>query len=57
MNGNLGTAAEVLEQEVQERKTIPGPTGDEEYVAARFLYPALLIRGFFAVMAHNLVGR
>jgi hypothetical protein len=35
VNGNLGAAAEVLEQEVQERKTIPGPNGDEEYVAFR----------------------
>ena len=35
VNGDLGAAAEVLEQEVQERKTIPGPTGDEEYVAFR----------------------
>ena len=35
VNGNLGAAAEVLEQEVQERKTIHGPSGDEEYVAFR----------------------
>ena len=35
VNGNLGAAAEVLEQEIQERKTIPGPNGDEEYVAFR----------------------
>ena len=35
VNGNLGAAAEVLEQEVQERKTVPGPDGEEEYVAFR----------------------
>jgi hypothetical protein len=35
VNGYLGAAAELLEQEVQERKTIPGPAGDEEYVAFR----------------------
>ena len=35
VNGDEGAAAEVLEQEVQERKTIPGPNGDEEYVAFR----------------------
>ena len=35
VNGDLGTAAEVLEKEVQERKTIPGPAGDEAYVGFR----------------------
>ena len=35
VNGDLGVAAEVLEQEVQERKTVPGPAGDEEYIAFR----------------------
>jgi hypothetical protein len=39
VNGNLGVApearAELLEHEIQERKTIPGPEGDEEYVAFR----------------------
>jgi len=35
VNGNLGSEGEILEQEVQERKTISGPAGDEEYVAFR----------------------
>ena len=35
VNGDRGAAADVLEQEVQERKTIAGPDGDEEYVAFR----------------------
>jgi hypothetical protein len=35
VNGNLGAAAEVLEQKIQERKTIRGPDGAEEYVAFR----------------------
>jgi hypothetical protein len=35
VNGYLGAAAELLEREVQERKTVPGPDGDEEYVAFR----------------------
>lgn len=35
VNGDMGVSAELLQQEVQERKTIPGPDGDEEYVAFR----------------------
>ena len=35
VNGNLGVGAEVLQQEVQERKTVPGPDGEEEYVTFR----------------------
>ena len=39
VNGNLGVAgearAEILEHETQERKTVPGPDGEEMYVAFR----------------------
>jgi hypothetical protein len=39
VNGNLGVApgarATLLEHETQQRKTIPGPNGDEEYVSFR----------------------
>jgi hypothetical protein len=35
VNGDLGATAEILQQEVQERKTVAGPDGDEEYVAFR----------------------
>ena len=35
VNGDLGIGAEILQHEVQERKIVPGPDGDEEYVAFR----------------------